>query len=208
MPIKFDPKIHHRRSVRLSEYNYSQTGSYFITIVTWRRDCLFGEMVNGEMELNKIGKIVQWEWESLAQSFKFLELGIFQIMPNHFHGVLSFLNVGATRPAQISVFAGKNPLQKEIPSGPDGSPLPRRPKTASLGAIIGQFKSHVTKRLWKIPEFSGTPIWQRNYYEHIIRNEREMDTIWRYIDANPINWADDDENPYNNLSPTSTASVR
>lgn len=197
MPAKFDPKIHHRHSIRLPGYDYSQAGAYFVTIVTWRRDCLFGEVVNGEMILNKAGKIVQWEWENLAQSFKFVELGIDQVMPNHFHGVLSFRDVGANRSGINDTMTGKNPLHNNIPSGLEGSPLPRGPKAASLGAVIGQFKSRVTKRLWKMPELTGTPIWQRNYYEHIIRNEREMGNIWRYIEANPVNWGEDEENPNN-----------
>ena len=104
-------------------------------------------------------------------------------------------NVGATRPGITIISVGENPLLNNPPSGLGGSPLPRGPKVASLGAVIGQFKSRITKRLWKIPELSGTPIWQRNYHERIIRNEREMDAIWRYIDANPVTWADDEENP-------------
>jgi putative transposase len=197
MPTKFDPKIHHRRSIRLPGYDYSQAGAYYVTIVTWQRDCLFGDAVNGEMILSKAGKIVQWEWENLAQSFKFVELGVDQVMPNHFHGILAFRDAGANRPDITNTLVGKNPLHNSIPAGLDGSPLPRGPEEASLGAVIGQFKSRVTKRLWKMPELSGTPIWQRNYYEHILRNERELDAIWRYIEANPVNWNEDEENPQN-----------
>ncbi len=194
MPTKFDPKIHHRKSIRLPGYDYTQAGAYFVTVVTWRRDCLFGDVVKGEMQLNKAGKIVQWEWENLAQSFKFVELGIDQVMPNHFHGVLSFRDVGANRPGITDTTVGMSPLYNSIPSGLDGSPLSRGSKAASLGAVIGQFKSRVTKRLWKMPELTGIPIWQRNYYERIIRNEQEMDAIWRYIEANPVNLGDDEEN--------------
>jgi len=127
-------------------------------MVTWGRDCLFGEVVDGVMVLNKAGKIVQWEWQNLASSFKFLELGASQVMPNHFHGILLFHEVGATRPGLTGNIAGKSPAQNESPSRPDGSPLRdgssplRGPKTASLGAVIGQFKSRVTKRIWKMPE--------------------------------------------------------
>jgi hypothetical protein len=146
---------------------------------------------------NKIGKIVQWEWENLALSFKFVKLGASQVMPNHFHGILLFHDVGATRPGLTGSLAGKPPELNAALSGFDGSPLPRGPKAASLGAVIGQFKSRVTKRLWKIPELSGTPIWQRNYYEHIIRDERDMRAKWDYILANPVLWDDDDVNPRN-----------
>jgi REP element-mobilizing transposase RayT len=197
MPTKFDPKIHHRRSIRLPGYDYSSAGAYYVTVVTWHRECLFGEVLDGEMIPNKIGKIVQWEWQNLALSFKFVELGASQVMPNHFHGILLFHDVGATRPGITGSFAGKTPEHNATVSGLDGSPLPRGPKAASLGAIIGQFKSRVTKRLWKMPEFSGTPIWQRNYYEHIIRNEWDMRAKWDYILANPALWDDDDVNPRN-----------
>jgi putative transposase len=221
--MKFDPQIHHRHSIRLKGYDYSQVGAYFVTIVAWQRQCLFGGVVDWVMRPNAAGKIVQWEWENLALSFKFIELGAFCVMPNHFHGILLFNDVGATRQGLIDASSGDVSLHKPALDGHDvgatrqgfinpssgdvslhkpaldglnGSPLPPRgPKPATLGAIIGQFKSRVTKRLWKIPELSGTPIWQRNYYEHIIRNEREMERIWHYIESNPAMWEKDDENP-------------
>lgn len=158
--------------------------------------CLFGEVVDREMRPNAAGKIVQWEWENLALSFKFIELGVSNVMPNHFHGILLFDDVGATRPGVTDALATKAFLHKPASDGLEGSPLrPRGPKPVSLGAIIGQLKSRVTKRLWKIPELYGTPIWQRNYYEHIIRNEREMAQKWHYIESNPAMWDDDEENP-------------
>lgn len=194
----FDPKIHHRRSIRLAGYDYSQAGAYFVTLVTGQRECLFGEVVNGVMIPNQAGKIVQWEWQNLARAFQFIELGIDQVMPNHFHGVLLFRDVGATRPSLTKNLAGKSLAQNESLPGLDGSPLrPNGPKSGSLGAVMGQFKSRVTKRLWKLPEYAGAPIWQRNYYEHIIRNDHEMGNIWRYIENNPVLWDDDDENPAN-----------
>src|SRR6266545_1399427 len=86
MPSKFDPKKLHRRSIRLPNYDYAQPGAYFVTIVAWHRECLFGEAVNGEMRLNKIGEIVRWEWLALPKRLRFIELGAFIVMPNHFHG--------------------------------------------------------------------------------------------------------------------------
>ncbi len=167
-----------------------------MTLVAWQRECLFGEIVNGEMKLNNVGQIIQWEWQNLPQRFGFVELGAFVIMPNHFHGIIVFHeNVGATRQGLTDVRAGNASLPNVSIESLDGSPLPRGPKPASLGAIISQFKSRATKRLWKIPSLTRTPIWQRNYYEHIIRNEREMDGIWRYLESNPSVWVDDDENP-------------
>lgn len=94
---KFDSQKHHRHSIRLPSYDYAQPGAYFVTIVAWQRECLFGEVVGGKMRLNDIGKIVQWEWLELPKRLRFLELGVFMVMPNHFHGILIFHgNVGAT----------------------------------------------------------------------------------------------------------------
>ncbi len=165
---KFDPQNtltgtrHHRRSIRLKGFDYASEGAYYVTVVAWHREFLFGEIVNEEMRLNKVGKIVEWEWLELPKRFSYIELGAYMVMPNHFHGILS---------------------------------LPRGPKPASLGAIIAQFKSRATKRIWKIPEFKETPIWQRNYYEHIIRNEKDLQNKTDYILANPLLWDEDDENP-------------
>ncbi len=195
---KFDPQKHHRRSIRLKGYDYSQAGAYYVTIVAWRRECLFGEVVNGEMRLNKIGKIVEWEWRELPKRLSYVTLGAHMVMPNHFHGILFIHeNVGATRQGQTMSQPKEELLQTMIPDGIDGSSLPRGPKPASLGAILAQFKSRATKRIWKIPEFKNTPIWQRNYYEHIIRNETDLQNKTDYINANPLLWDEDDENPTN-----------
>lgn len=162
--VKFDPKIHHRRSIRLHGYDYSQAGGYYVTIVTWHRELLFGEIVNAQSQLNKMGKIVEWEWLELSKRLPYVELGVHVVMPNHFHGILFIHeNVGATRQGQTRYKPDIKPLQIITSEGIGGSPLPNGPKPASLGAIISQFKSRVTKRIWKFPEFNNTPIWQRNY---------------------------------------------
>ena len=198
MPSKFDPKKHHRRSIRLQGYDYAQPGAYYVTIVAWQREFLFGEVVNKGMMLNEVGKIIQWEWKELPKRLPFIELGAFMVMPNHFHGILIFHeNVGATRHGLTNAHLGNVSLSNVITDGTDGSPLPRGPKPASLGAIMAQFKSRVTKRLWKIPSLEGTPIWQRNYWEHIIRNQQDLQNKTEYIEANPLLWDEDDENPLN-----------
>jgi REP element-mobilizing transposase RayT len=173
--MKFDPQKHHRRSIRLKGYDYSQAGAYFVTIVAWQREMLFGEIVNGESILNELGEIVHDEWERTAVVRPNVELGEYVVMPNRFHGILVFReNVGATRRVA--------PTKTTLQSG-------------SLGAVMAQFKSIVTKRINGLQNVTGRPIWQRNYYEHIIRNESEMDRISRYIESNPSQWAEDDENP-------------
>lgn len=181
----FDPNLHQRRSIRLRGYDYSQAGAYFVTIVTWRRETLFGDVVNGVMVLNDFGGIVREEWERTAFIRPRVVLGAFVIMPNHIHGILTFtdnvvndVNAGATRRVAPA-------LSTTLQSG-------------SLGAVIGQFKSIVTKRINGLQNVSGRPVWQRNYHERIIRDESEMDRITRYIEVNPSRWAEDKENPQSN----------
>jgi REP element-mobilizing transposase RayT len=187
MPAKFDPKIHHRRSIRLSGYDYSQSGAYFVTVVTWQRDCLFWDVVNGEMVLNDFGKIADECWRAIPEHFPNVELGAHIIMPNHGHGIL------AIRADVLRSDVGAQ--QCCAPTTPDANENPHKinVKPRSLGAIVRSFKSAVSYRINK--EHNATSIWQRNYYERIIRNEQEMDAIWRYIEANPVNWGDDEENP-------------
>jgi putative transposase len=169
--MKFDPKIHHRRSIRLKGYDYSQSGAYFVTMVTHQRECLFGEVVDREMILNDFGKIADEFWRVIPDHFPNVELGAHIVMPNHVHGIIA-ITVGATH----------------------ASPLPKNgTKPGSLGVIVGSYKSAVTKRINR--KYTATKIWQRNFYEHIIRNDDDMECIWNYIESNPIMWADDDENP-------------
>ena len=157
-------------------------GAYFVTLVAWQREMLFGEIVNGIIVLNEFGKIVQDEWERTRKIRREVELRTYIVMPNHFHGIVVLLSdtrwvsdVGAT---------GR-------------SPLPHGPAPKSLGSLIAGFKSSVTKQINMARNVQGIPVWQRNYYEHIIRDEREMDRIYRYIESNPSMWAEDDENPDN-----------
>jgi REP element-mobilizing transposase RayT len=182
--MKFDPQKHHRRSIRLPDHDYSQPGAYFITIVTRGRECLFGEIKDGEMHLNDYGIIADECWRAIAEHFPNAEIGTYVIMPNHVHGI-------------IVVYANENGMATN--SSPSvgarhASPLPPHgvnPK--SIGAMVGSFKSAVTKRSGR--ELNTTGIWQRNYYEHIIRNEEEYNRIHLYIEANAANWNRDDENP-------------
>jgi len=170
VPLKRD-----RRSIRLRGYDYSSVGAYFVTIVTWQREMVFGDIVNGAVMLNQWGEIVREEWERTAFVRPNVELGEYVIMPNHIHGILIFHEgVGAMR----RIAPTKTTLQPN-----------------SLGSVIGQFKSVVTKRINRLQDVFGRPIWQRNYYEHIIRNQSDMDRISRYIESNPSKWAEDEDNP-------------
>ena len=180
MKSKFDPQKHHRRSIRLKEYDYSSGGAYYVTIVTWYRDCIFGQVMNEEMILSDLGKIADECWRAIPEHFPFVELGAYVIMPNHVHGIIVIdHNVGATHASPLRI---RN-------SRPYGTP------PHSLGAIVGSFKSAVTKRIGR--EHNATGIWQRNYYEHIIRDEKDLQNKTDYINANPSQWEEEDNNPKN-----------
>jgi REP element-mobilizing transposase RayT len=193
---KFDPKMHHRKSIRLQGYDYSQAGAYFVTIVTYQRDCLFGKIIDGEMYINEDGKIVQKWWNEIPNHFQNVELGAFVIMPNHVHGIIW---ITAERRGEVlspRYNPNNNNLDADVDEtstqGGETQPL-RKP---ILGQIVAYFKYQSTKEMNHIETKNAiTKFWQRNYYEHIIRNEREMDNIWRYIEANPAQWDMDDENP-------------
>ena len=178
---KLDPQNRHRRSIRLPEYDYTQTGAYFVTVVTDGRDCLFGAVVDGEMQLNDFGKIADECWWAIPDHFPFVELGAHVIMPNHVHGII-IINA-----AEVMSGRGAALLRPYEPS-PNVKP-------GSLGAIIRSYKSAVSYRIHK--EHNATGIWQRNYYEHIIRTDADLQRITDYINANPLRWNDDDENPAN-----------
>jgi putative transposase len=179
MSSKFDPKKHHRRSIRLKGYDYTSAGAYFITIATYQRECLFGEIVDGEMILNDYGRVADEFWRAIPKHFPNVELGAFVIMPNHIHGIIVITDVGATQCVAPTVTI----------TSPCG------PKSRSIGAIVGSFKSAVSYRLNK--QFNITNIWQRNYHERIIRDDDEWNKIHLYIEANPANWTEDPENPIN-----------
>ena len=168
---------HRRHSIRLKDYDYSQAGAYFVTICTHNRKLIFGDVVEGEMRLNEYGCVVETEWIKAADIRKNVELDVFVVMPNHFHGVIIIFGRGD-------------------PSGRPYAPTsPHGPPSGSLGAIIGQFKSAASKRINKLRGTPGIPIWQRNYYEHIIRNEDDLAEIREYIMNNPQRWEFDKENP-------------
>jgi putative transposase len=184
---KFDPEIHHRRSIRLKGYDYAQEGAYYVTIVTWRREFLFGEVVKQEMRLSQHGKIVDECWRSIPEHFPHVELGAYVIMPNHVHGIIVINHMDENRIATNT---------SQSVGARHASPLrPRGVSPDSLGAIVGSFKSAVTKRIGR--ELNETGIWQRNYYEHIIRNDKDLQNKTDYIEANPLLWDQDDENPVN-----------
>ena len=172
--MKYDPKKHHRRSIRLKGYDYCQVGAYFVTIVTQDRVCLFGAVVDGEMRLNDAGRMVAQCWQQIPAHFPHVELDEFVMMPNHVHGII--IVVGARHAVPLPERFGK-------------------PVSGSLPTIIRSFKSAATKRINELRGTTGTRVWQRNYYEHIIRDEQSWDRIREYIVNNPLQWELDRLNP-------------
>jgi len=174
----FNPKNHHRNSIRLKGYDYSQVGLYFITICTQYKECLFGNIKHDEMILNNAGLMVENEWLGLKKRYFHIELHEYVVMPNHFHGVIQILENG-----QLEI----------LRQGDSGQPQGIAP---TVGDIVGAFKSLVTDKYihnvkqnnWQ--RFDGK-LWQRNYYEHIIRDEKSYLQIVEYIKTNPIKWHDD-----------------
>ena len=195
--IKFNPDIHHRRSIRLKGYDYSQEGLYFVTICVQNRECLFGKIVNGEAELNEIGEIVKNEWEKSAEIRKEINIHTYIIMPNHLHAIVEIVgNVGANgiRPNETGEYHRPNETDEYIRPNETGDSIsgechsPLRSPSKTIGALVRGFKSSVSKQL-------GFSPWQRNYYEHIIRNQNAYQTISEYIENNPAKWENDTFNP-------------
>jgi REP element-mobilizing transposase RayT len=176
----YDPDIHHRRSIRLQEYDYAQNGAYFVTICLKDGVCLFGNVIDGTMKPNEYGEIARTEWERLGSRFQTATFDVFQIMPNHVHGVICI--VGATLAVAQSRPTTK---QRAGEQRAGASPAP------TVGDIVGAYKSLVYKRyldLRKSQNVTVGRLWHRNYYEHIIRNEDEYVQIAEYIRQNPMNW--------------------
>jgi len=174
-----NPRLSHRRSIRLKGYDYSQGGAYFVTVCVRNRELCF-EKYRGLQE------IVRQQWEELPQRFPDLILDEFTIMPNHIHGILI---VGADRSAE-NVGATLAVAQN---NGAGARPAP------TVGEIVGAFKSlciHDWLTYMKEKKIDAVgKFWQRNYYEHVIRNEYELNKIREYIKNNPLKWSLDRENP-------------
>ncbi|HPI15715.1 MAG TPA: hypothetical protein PK875_11270 [Spirochaetota bacterium] len=171
------PQRHRRRSIRLPGYDYSSAGAYFVTICTQNRERLFGEIVDGEMRLNDAGKIVAHEWMNIGKINNEIELDEWIVMPDHFHGILIInVAVGAIHesPRQMTIVQRRN---------------------MTLPKLIGRFKMLSSKSINIIRNTPGVPVWQRNYYEHIIRNHESLNRIRAYIANNPAKWKMDHKKP-------------
>jgi putative transposase len=254
-----------RQSIRIPEYDYSQPGAYFVTLVTHERECLFGEIIAGRMVLSFVGRIAEEQWLRLPRRFPNWAIDAFQIMPNHMHGVLNKRDTLAVGVVGAPSFASLEDRQRSFnvtgsdsaalrpasnikgtslpdptsvckpgasdgsrtgaaspdrPCAPDGSlrpyhsgrpyrhgrpDHPGRPDRPdgpnrhnvaadSLGAVVRAYKSAVSFRFQQTLASPGQPLWQRNYYEHIVCDEDDLDRIRLYIQENPLRWSEDEEN--------------
>ena len=187
--MRYDSNKHHRRSIRLKGFDYTREGAYFVTICTQNQACLFGEIVNGQMRLNDVGKVVDICWRAIPKHFPRVVLDAFVIMPNHVHGIIwigpaNRANVGAKNLSPL-------PPQPPRPSQRDASAF--RSPSKTVGSIVRGFKIGVTK--WVRTNKNFYTVWQRNYYEHIIRNDTALNRLRQYITDNPVRWEEDRENP-------------
>ncbi len=186
--MKYNPGIHHRRSIRLKGYDYSKEGLYFITICTHNRLCLFGEIENGEMILNDAGWTMEKYWLEIPKHYPNVVLHEHVVMPNHVHGIIEIeSNVGVQN---------LEPLLEPLQPVHDHEPLQQHPQNKfqqiiprSIGSIVRGCKIGMTK--WFRKNTDIYRVWQRNYYEHVIRDEKSYDHISEYIQTNPLQWQDD-----------------
>lgn len=175
-----------RQSIRLKGYDYSQNGLYFVTIGTHNRENMFGEIINGKMVLNENGKIVESVWNSLPKHHN-VQLDCFQIMPNHIHAIIILCRGFACKTRMVyktHEICGSGIAR----NAPTNKPTFQNVTAGSLPCIIRSFKSEITKQIHRMVRVVRTQpqqIFQRNYFERIIRNEPEYDKICWYILHNP-----------------------
>ena len=177
--MAYDPALPRRRSLRLQAYDYAKAGAYFITIVTQDRRCLFGEIAAGEVRLNEVGRLVADTWQWLETRYPSVLMDEYVVMPNHIHGIIVMTGEGGgTGDSRIAPTQGRRGVGRK-----------------ALGNLIGAFKTVAAKRLNLARGTPGRRLWQRNYYEHVVRGEEDMDRIRAYIRDNPLQWEFDVENP-------------
>jgi len=213
--MTYDPERHRRRSIRLQGYDYSRAGAYFVTIVVKNRTCLLGEVVDGKMRVSEVGIAVQEVLDSLPVRYPGVEIDAFVIMPNHVHVIIVITEEAEAVARQGGARANDTRLDDVRADHDLPLPAPTVPHTETKGSttlseqdtnrlhrrqmllpkIIGYFKMNAAKRANLILDASGQPFWQRNYYEHIIRDAHSLDRIRTYIANNPAKWSEDQLQP-------------
>lgn len=208
---RFQEHSRYRKSLRLKEHDYSQVGAYFITVCVHNRECLFGEIVGEDMRLNEAGQMVAAAWDGLSERFPEADLDSSVVMPNHTHGIVVIGRPGP--PESNPVFASRNTddvvanlvfaqhvSHRQTDCGQRQALPLRGTLPGTIGRIVQAIKSITTNEYivgvkelgW--PRFAGK-LWQPNYYEHVIRSEKVLNSVREYVIYNPLRWALDPENP-------------
>lgn len=183
------PNERHRRSLRLNGYDYSQAGAYFVTVCAYEKECLFGGIESGVMRLNEYGEIVTSEWMRSAEIRLEIECGEFVVMPNHFHGIVHIVAAYGNTPIFQDEQQGIHCRNKGI------LPYAATSPSRNLGAMVRGFKGAASRRINQVRNTPGAPVWQRNYYEHVIRDDEDCIRIAEYIVNNPQRWLEDSLHP-------------
>ncbi|NEP55495.1 MAG: transposase [Symploca sp. SIO2G7] len=171
--MKFDSNLRNRRSIRLPEYDYTQPGAYFITTCSWQRQCLFGDINYGQIQLSRYGEVVKFNWFNLTRVYPHVNLDAFVIMPNHLHGIIVLTEHGKLNTSR---------------------------KRHGLPEIVRGLKTFSARRINQLRNQRGIPIWQRGYYEKVIYNEQSLQNIREYIVNNPLGWEKDEMHPSKSFS--------
>ena len=202
--MPYNPHIHNRKSIRLKGYDYTQLGYYYVTICVQNRECLLGSVKDSLVELNKFGKIVDQKWNNIPKHFSNTTLDEYIIMPNHIHGIIGIFE-GAKHFSKTNNFHLSSEVKVENQicvknryKNVSPLPHPNGTKPGSLSSIIQNFSSITTRKINQIRETNGMKLWQRNYFDRIIRNGDELIRIRKYIRENPLRWEIDEENPEKN----------
>lgn len=192
-----------RRSTRLRGYDYSTPGAYFITTCSHNRLLLFGRIVNSKVEANRLGAVVEDCWAELPDHYDNIALDAFILMPNHIHGVIIIKDTPTVVGAGLQHAAEAMARSAEDTSTVVGAGLqPALPAAVgsrrhSVPEIVRAFKTFSARRINEMRASTGTPVWQRGFYDHIIRSESELDRVRIYIMDNPRRWSEDADNPAN-----------
>jgi putative transposase len=210
--MPYNPEKHHRRSIRLPEYDYASPGAYFVTICVRGGECLLGAVVGDEMQRNQLGQIAHDMWLQLPGHFSNVIVDAFVVMPNHVHAIIE-IQAPSDLVGEGKKGEGTSPLQiprheKDARRGavaapiglagpPDvpacAAPLPAR--EATLGQMVAYYKYQTTKHINELRTMPGVPFWQRNYWEHIVRDDHSLRRIRQYIEDNPARWVADRLHP-------------
>jgi REP element-mobilizing transposase RayT len=184
--MQYDLEKHKRKSIRWKTYNYANNGAYFITVCTHNKKHLFGEIGDGKMILNGAGEIIDQWWKKLPEKFPGISIDEYVIMPNHFHGII-IIDSHPTLIASVGAGLSRPSLTGIVGSNENG----RENRAPTLGKMIAFFKYQTTKE-YNVRNTNIQKLWQRNYWDRMIRDEREMRSIREYISGNPKEWEKDE----------------